>query len=343
MIHRLLLALLGCLLALAAPVSAHTPISGRMFGPPPVTLFGVEFSIEQDCGPLTLHLDGLHDRAGPCRGVLVRQNPWSSFDPEGLQTAGEYFHEMGNYWKGIGDVTVGAVGALANAVRSLPINTVGVISETMELSKMDRSSVWQGIKNQGVQIKQSTSQAVSDFGDRLADGDCRAYGQVTGTVLTLGGSKGAQFAKGAVVAEITEAAQVGTARTIAQNQSTLLLADRPPVPAPPVNVLPPSGNTIVVSPGGTAVIVPSGATGPLPVVNPAGKTTGFHFSGGSGGLGLDKKATGVRFMDPTPPKGASPGYANGYATYQNASGQGVDPATGKTVPNSHPTRHIPLQ
>ena len=86
MIHRLLLALLGCLLALAAPVSAHTPISGRMFGPPPVTLFGVEFSIEQDCGPLTLHLDGLHDRAGPCRGVLVRQNPWSAFDPEGLET-----------------------------------------------------------------------------------------------------------------------------------------------------------------------------------------------------------------------------------------------------------------
>jgi hypothetical protein len=87
MIHRLLLALLCCLLALAAPVSAHTPISGQMFGPPPVTLFGVEFSIEQDCGPLTLHLAGLHDLAGPCRGVLVRQNPWSRFDPLGLSEA----------------------------------------------------------------------------------------------------------------------------------------------------------------------------------------------------------------------------------------------------------------
>ena len=84
MIHRLLLALLGCLLALAAPVSAHTTASRLPVVPTPVALFAVEFSDAQDCGPLTLHLDGLHHRAGPCGGVLVRQNPWSAFDPEGL-------------------------------------------------------------------------------------------------------------------------------------------------------------------------------------------------------------------------------------------------------------------
>jgi hypothetical protein len=51
--------------------------------PTPVALFAVEFSDAQDCGPLTLHLDGLHHRAGAWSGVLVRQNPWSKFDPDG--------------------------------------------------------------------------------------------------------------------------------------------------------------------------------------------------------------------------------------------------------------------
>ena len=45
---------------------------------------------EDDGDALTLHLDGLHDRAGPCRRVLVRQNPWSAFDPEGLATSDDY-------------------------------------------------------------------------------------------------------------------------------------------------------------------------------------------------------------------------------------------------------------
>ena len=36
----------------------------------------------------------------------------------------------------------------------------------------------------------------------------------------------------------------------------------------------------------------------------------------------------------TSPKGASPGYPNGYIKYENSSGQGVDPYTGRTLPNS---------
>jgi hypothetical protein len=44
----------------------------------------VEFTDDDEPGLLTLHLDGLHDRAGPRSRVLVRQNPWSAFDPEGL-------------------------------------------------------------------------------------------------------------------------------------------------------------------------------------------------------------------------------------------------------------------
>jgi hypothetical protein len=103
MIHRLLLALLCCLLALAAPVSAHTTASRLPVVPTPVALFAVEFSDTQDCGPLTLHLDGLHHRAGPCGGVLVRQNPWSKFDPEGLFE-----------WKDVGNSLVNTGASLLN-------------------------------------------------------------------------------------------------------------------------------------------------------------------------------------------------------------------------------------
>jgi len=103
-----------------------------------------------------------------------------------------------------------------------------------------------------------------------------------------------------------------------------------------------SGPDFVVTSGGDVIPVPTGSSGPMPVVNPQGKTTGFAYTGGSGGPGLDPRVSTVRIMDPTPPRGASPGYPDGYVAYQNAAGQGVDPQTGRTVPNSDPSRHIPL-
>lgn len=98
----------------------------------------------------------------------------------------------------------------------------------------------------------------------------------------------------------------------------------------------------LVSPGGDVIPVPKASTGPTQVVNAPGRTTGTAFTGGSGGNGLDSRVSDVRVMNPTPPKGASPGYPNGYVTYQNKAGQGVNPQTGRTVPNSDPSRHIPL-
>ena len=99
---------------------------------------------------------------------------------------------------------------------------------------------------------------------------------------------------------------------------------------------------IVVSPGGDAIPVPNGASGPVPVDNKAGNTTGFGYTGGSGGNGLDSRTTGVRVMDPTPARGASPGYPNGYVSYDNGKGQTVNGQTGQTVPNKAPSAHIPL-
>ena len=94
----------------------------------------------------------------------------------------------------------------------------------------------------------------------------------------------------------------------------------------------------VVTPNGDVIPVPKGATGPVDVVNPAGNVTGQAYTGGSGGA--NGQVSNVRIMDPTPPRGNSPGYPNGYVKYENSMGQGVDPNTGRTLPNSQ--SHFPL-
>lgn len=94
----------------------------------------------------------------------------------------------------------------------------------------------------------------------------------------------------------------------------------------------------VVTPRGTAYPVPPGSKGPTPVTNPAGKTTGTAFTGGRGGA--NSQVDTIRLMNPTPPRGRSPGYPNGYIKYENASGQGVDPYTGKT--GTHAETHFPI-
>ncbi|MGH7334188.1 MAG: RHS repeat domain-containing protein [Candidatus Rokuibacteriota bacterium] len=81
-----------------------------------------------------------------------------------------------------------------------------------------------------------------------------------------------------------------------------------------------------------AIPVPSGATGPQPTASP-----GVKYTGGSGGHGLDPRVSNVRIMEPTAR------YPGGRVTYQNAGGQGVNPQTGRTIPNSDPKRHIPLK
>jgi RHS repeat-associated protein len=98
----------------------------------------------------------------------------------------------------------------------------------------------------------------------------------------------------------------------------------------------PSPN-FAVSSRGTVFPIPSGARGPVPVKNPSGNVTGSAFTGGNGGA--NGQVCTVRFMDATPPRGASPGYPNGYVKYENATGQGVDPYTGRTLPNSQ--SHFP--
>jgi RHS repeat-associated protein len=102
----------------------------------------------------------------------------------------------------------------------------------------------------------------------------------------------------------------------------------------------------VVTENGDVIPVPDGATGPKPVET--GK--GFQYTGGGTGVkgsvgkGLDGRVSAVRIMDPTEPKGKSPGYPDGYVSYSNSASpkpQPVDPYTGQTVSRSE--WHIPLR
>jgi len=45
-------------------------------------------------------------------------------------------------------------------------------------------------------------------------------------------------------------------------------------------------------------------------------------------------------MNPTPARGKSPGYPKEYIKYENKAGQGVDPYTGRTLPNKN--SHFPI-
>jgi len=101
----------------------------------------------------------------------------------------------------------------------------------------------------------------------------------------------------------------------------------------------PEGPDYVVSPNGTAFPVPKGAAGPSPVLNQAGKLTGSAFKGGRGGT--NGQVNSMRLMNPTTPRGSSPGYPNGYIKYENRDRQGVDPYTGQTIPNS--ISHFPIE
>lgn len=91
----------------------------------------------------------------------------------------------------------------------------------------------------------------------------------------------------------------------------------------------------IVTPNGTAIPVPEGASGPTPVTNPGGRQTGVAYTEGSGGQ--NGKVSTVRIMEPTPPRGNSPGYPNGYVKYENSASpkpQGVDSVTGRTLSNA---------
>ncbi|MDF4024647.1 RHS repeat-associated core domain-containing protein [Luteibacter sp. PPL201] len=90
----------------------------------------------------------------------------------------------------------------------------------------------------------------------------------------------------------------------------------------------------IVTSSGRTFPVPRGSTGPTPTEN--GK--GYEYTGGRGGYGLSPRVDTLRMMDPV--TSGRYQYPSGYGAYQNSTGQGIDPSTGRTVPNNSPVRHI---
>ena len=95
---------------------------------------------------------------------------------------------------------------------------------------------------------------------------------------------------------------------------------------------------------GDVIPLPAGSRGPVPVRSrTSGQTTGSAYVEGSGGGSLDPAVSDVRIMGPTPARGGSPGYPDGYVTYGRSTGQTVNPRTGRTVSRGDPAAHIPLR
>ena len=95
----------------------------------------------------------------------------------------------------------------------------------------------------------------------------------------------------------------------------------------------PSSPNFIVTKNGEVIIVPDGATGP----SATKKGSGMVYQGGSGGKGgMDPRTSGVRIMDANSNQGPR-------VNYMNASGQTVNPATGRPISNSDPAGHLPLK
>ena len=92
-----------------------------------------------------------------------------------------------------------------------------------------------------------------------------------------------------------------------------------------------SSPDFVVPSNGKAIPIPDGARGPTPTEKP-----GVQYTGGSGGKGMDARTTGVRIMEPNSNQGTR-------VNYMNATGQTVDPATGKTISNADPRGHLTVE
>ncbi len=90
----------------------------------------------------------------------------------------------------------------------------------------------------------------------------------------------------------------------------------------------------IVGPDGVELPgVPAGAAG-------VDIGTGVQYSIPEGTPGLDPRVVSVRVMDPVTTGKYQ--YPNGYVVYMNASGQTVNPLTGRTISNADPLAHIPL-
>jgi hypothetical protein len=251
------------------------------------------------------------------------------------------FYGVGNYFQ----AAQGARESLTTSEQIESIAAHGVVGGAKQAA--EGGNFWQGF------VATAATKAGNLYGPRFSSfaGNVAKAAIVGGTVAQISGGK---FANGAILGSFSysfndslhdaamhdailptvtpiEAAilALAGAPVIAEGLAWLGLVEVPVGPTP----------DFVVSPEGTAFPVPPGAEGPVPVINSSGNQTGTAYEGGNGGA--NGQVDTIRIMNPTPPRGSSPGYPDGYIKYQNPSGQGVDPYSGQTLPNSQ--SHFPIR
>jgi hypothetical protein len=177
---RPLLLLLAWLLALL-PAGALASIPRNTFNAPALPLASVPSATSVAAGEpvalLTLHLDGLYEG-----GVLVRQNPWSAFDPEGLYTATEM--------KEIGKANIVNTGImLKGMVWDFPKNTLEGISTAFWHPIATCKAVGSQFKSEVVTLATDPKKQMASYGNTLKQiaTDPKTLGETGAAVLVSGG------------------------------------------------------------------------------------------------------------------------------------------------------------
>jgi len=202
---RPLLLILAWLLALL-PADAPALIPRRENLPPVLPVLRTAPVAEDDGGTLTLHLDGLHDRAGPCRRVLVRQNPWTMFDPEGLYTAAE--------WKDIGKANIVNTGImLKGMVWDFPKDTLQSISTVFWHPIASAKAMGNSVKRETVTLFTDPKLQMQNYGSTLQHMvlDPKELGKNGANILLAGGLMKA--APTGAIADVS-VGEVASARTV---------------------------------------------------------------------------------------------------------------------------------
>lgn len=178
-----------------------------------------------------------------------------------------------------------------------------------------------------------TGAPIVAFGRFLGGAAAYAQGAATGNeALKAAGSSGMTENRQGMVEAAIAIASMGrsnSSKALAQEAQSSTTARSAGSQAP----------DFIVSPSGTAFPVPRSSSGPVPVINESGTQSGVAFVGGRGGA--NGQVSSMRIMDATSPRGSSPGYPGGYVKYENGARQGVDPYSGRTLPNSQ--SHHPIE